>query len=268
MPKRDEVFCAYRAFHNRADGSPDAEYTNKAYLKHLGEKGISWCIQDPSGTVNVLIGRVAELSKQVFDRAYSALKADNPTISDEIVRGGGKYIIPIRYPLTRMVADGYVAIGDSAFMTIPMLGSGIENSMCAACILSEILLKTKSAKKENLWQYQVAYYKHIGARHVGIDVLKRWLLSSDNDDLSFLFKKKIVNDKIMFCGATGQLIFLSPKEMLDKVAKGYAKIGLLLSLNNLLIKTHKAERVGLEIPEVYDEAKISEWEKRIEKFFE
>lgn len=147
-PRSNEIFVAYRAFHKKADGVKDPQNTNKAYLKHLGEEGISWSIIDPAGTVNVLIGRAGELPKSTFDRAYKALKASNPIISDEIVRGGRTCIIPIRYPLTRMVADGYAAIGDAAFMTIPMIGSGIENSMKAACILADTIIKSNSVKRK------------------------------------------------------------------------------------------------------------------------
>lgn len=96
----------------------------------------------------MLIGRAGELPKETFDRAYKALKASNPIISDEIVRGGRTCIIPIRYPLTHMVADGYAAIGDAAFMTIPMIGSGIENSMKAACILADTIIKSNSVKRK------------------------------------------------------------------------------------------------------------------------
>ena len=152
MPQKNEIFVAYRSFNKKVEGVKDPENTNRAYLKHLGEEGISWSILDPAGTVNILIGRAGELTKDTFDRAYKALKASNPIISDEVVRGGINCIIPIRYPLTRMMTDGYVAIGDAAFMTIPMIGSGIENSMKAACILADTIIESGSVKKEDLWQ--------------------------------------------------------------------------------------------------------------------
>ena len=38
-----------------------------------------------------------------------------------------------------MVADGYAAIGDSAFMTVPVIGSGIANALKAAKILADAI---------------------------------------------------------------------------------------------------------------------------------
>lgn len=252
-------------FHKKADGVKDPQNTNKAYLKHLGEEGISWSIIDPAGTVNVLIGRAGELPKETFDRAYKALKASNPIISDEIVRGGRTCIIPIRYPLTRMVVDGYAAIGDAAFMTIPMIGSGIENSMKAACILADTIIKSNSVKKEDLWKYEVEYFKLRGGDHVGIDILKRWLLGAKPQDLDWLFEKGVVDDGNMAAGATGKLIVLSPKDLVVKVARGWTRLPLLLAMNNMLMRAKKAAKIAKEIPETYDDAKIAKWESKIEK---
>ena len=263
-PQKNEIFVAYRAFHKKADGVKDPENTNKAYLKHLGEEGISWSIIDPAGTVNVLIGR-AELPKETFDNALSALKRSNPIIGDEIVRGGINCVIPIRYPLTRMVADGYVAIGDAAFMTIPMIGSGIENSMKAACILADTIIENRSVDKKDLWKYQVRYYRLRGADHVGVDVLKRWLLGAKPSDLDWLFEKGVVDDSNMAAGATGRLIVLSPKDLVQKVVRGYTRLPLLLRMNSMLMRSKKAAKIAKRIPEEYDENKISKWETKIEK---
>ena len=164
-----------------------------------------------------------------------------------------------------MVADGYAAIGDAAFMTIPMIGSGIENSMKAACLLADVIIKSDSVKKEDLWKYEVEYFKLRGADHVGIDILKRWLLGAKPADLDWLFEKGVVDDSNMAAGATGKLIVLSPKDLVVKVARGWTRLPLLLAMNNMLMRSKKAAKIAKRIPKTYDEAKISKWESKIEK---
>ena len=264
-PCDNEIFVAYRAFFDKKEGVSDPQSTNRAYLKHLGEEGISWSILDPAGTVNVLIGRAGKLPKDTFENALCELKRSNPVIGDRVVRGGIKCVIPIRYSLTRMVFDGYVAIGDSAFMTIPMIGSGIENSMKAGCILADVIIASKSVDKRALWQYQVQYYRLRGADHVGVDVLKRWLLGAKPADLDWLFEKGVVDKKDMAAGATGKLITLKPKDLIVKVARGYTRLPLLLAMNSMLSRSEKASKTAKRIPETYDEKKIAKWEKKIEK---
>lgn len=267
MPNKDEIFVAYRGFHKKVDGVADPKNSNRAYLKHLGKCGISWSILDPSGTVNVLIGRTGNLDGEGFNQAYSALKASNPNISNDVVRGGIKCIIPIRRPLEVMVADGYVAIGDSAFMTIPMIGSGIENSMRAGCILADTIISSQSCSPSALWRYQVKYYLDRGAKHIGVDVLKRWLLSCDAKDLDWLFEKGIVSAKDMAYGATGRLLKLSFAELLAKAVKGIANVPLLLKMSAMLSKCNRVARIGRAIPKEYDVKKIKRWKNKIEKSF-
>jgi len=265
-PFKSEIFDAYRSFNKIKEGmSPDPVHTNKAYLKHLGNDGISWSIADPSGTINILIGRQGKLTDEAYQEAYEALKKSNPYISDEVVRGGYKCIIPIRYPLSRMVGDGYVAIGDAAFMTIPMIGSGIENSMKAGAELAHVIIKKQSVKKEDLWDFQVRYYMKRGANHIGVDILKRWLLSADPADVDWLLNKKVVSAKNMADAATGHLIILSFPELLEKVARGFTRLNLLLPMALMLNSTLKAAKIGKQIPKKYDDAEIDKWTKKIEK---
>ena len=264
-PDGTEIFVAYRGFHKKVEGVGDPAATNKAYLKHLGEDGISWSILDPAGTVNVLIGRQGKLSKETFNRAYEALKRSNPIIDDEVVRGGIECIIPIRFPLLRMVGDGYVAIGDAAFMTIPMIGSGIENSMKAGVELADVILKKQSVNKEDLWEYEVTYFKKRGAEHLGVDILKRWLLGAKPDDIDWLFGKKVVDEKNMADAATGHLIILSPKDLVVKATRGISRLPLLLKMALMLNKTKKVAKLGKKIPKVYDERAIDKWSAKVER---
>jgi len=268
MPAEDEIFVAYRGFHAMDKSVKAPENPNRAYLKHLGEKGISWSLIDPSGTVNVLIGRVGKLDDETFDRAYAALKKSNPEITDEVVRGGIRCIIPIRRPLTKMMTDGYAAIGDSAFMTIPMLGSGIESSMKAACMLADVIIKNNSCDKKVLWQYQREYYLKRGAEHIGVDLLKRWLLECAPENLDWLFEKGIVGANDIAGGATGGLMKLGFKDIVVKACKGISRLPLLLELSGVFNKCTKVTKIGKAIPEEYDEEEIVKWENKIKAFFE
>ena len=95
----NEVFTVYRAFVKTATGEKLPEnHKKKVYLKYLGMPGISWCICEPDGLVNILIGRVGKMHESEFKNALLKLKKSNPVISDEIVMGGEFGRIPVRYP--------------------------------------------------------------------------------------------------------------------------------------------------------------------------
>ncbi|NMP37825.1 MAG: NAD(P)/FAD-dependent oxidoreductase [Clostridiales bacterium] len=268
MPAPDEVFHVYRAIFEPAPGvEPPVEFTKKVYLKHLGESGISWCFLEPDGNVNVLIGRTVRLEKGTLDNALNKLREENPIIGTKIVRGETTATIPIRYTLPRMVGEGYAAVGDAAFMTIPLIGSGIANSLRAGDMLASIVLKEKSTGITTLWRYQAEYYKKIAAGNVCVDIIKRMLLGSDPNLLRLLFDNGVIDKEDMQSISSGKALTMTPKKILMKIIKGWRCLGLLIKLKNAVATGEKAEAFARMIPEYYDETAINAWQKTLDGFF-
>lgn len=270
LPEK-ELFTAYRGFYNRVEGLPDPEHTNKAYLKHLGEEGISWCIWDvPSNTMNVLVGRIGIMSKDTFDHAFEALKRDNPLIGDTLVRGGEWCTIPVRRPISRFAIDGYALLGDSAFMTIPMLGSGMASSMVAAKILSEVIAEggDEYYSAKALYPYQVRFMREMGSRHTGVDFLKEWLLTADNKSVDFLFKKHVLSEEDLKTVCVGELLKLTPSFMIKKAIKGISNLPLLLKMAGMLGRVNRAVKLAASIPTEYDKDAFATWQNKYNSLFE
>ncbi|MCR4661276.1 MAG: hypothetical protein K5765_04640 [Clostridia bacterium] len=263
-PDDNEVFVVTRTFYEHNPGVEMPKETNKAYLLHLGEKGISWCITTDD-EVDILIGRVGALPDKSKVEGLKDLQKDNPILSDKKIKGGDVCVIPVRYPISRMVANGYALVGDSAFMTIPMMGSGVAAGLLAVSMLADTIEKNDSTTIDNLWNYQVAFVK----RHLtfyGIDVLKRWLLQTDAKDIDFLFEKGIINQEIM-AGGTGGEMKLGLGAILGIVWKGKSKLGLLIKLAKQLPKMDKVGKLADTIPETFDEAKAKEWQDNLDNFY-
>ena len=263
-----DAFTVYRAFVKIAVGEKLPEnHKKKVYLKYLGMPGISWCICEPDGLINILIGRVGEMPEKEFKNALLKLKKANPFISDEIVMGGKFGRIPVRYPLTKMVGRGYVAIGDCAFMTIPLTGSGISNSLRAGHILAEEIIKNKSVSVETLWKYQVRYYEKIGAEHFFVDYVKRTLLMSDNEDIKYIFESGIITENDLCNFSSGKGLKFTPHELMFKLCKCIKKSYFVMTILGALMKGLKAKNQAMKIPQNYDEEKIKLWQAKIEGLF-
>ncbi len=260
--KADEYFSVYRAFFSASENVKMPEkHRKKLYLKHLGEKGISWCICEKNGMINVLIGRVGEMSNETFENAMTELRKDNPIIGEKLLRGGKFATIPIRYPLTKMVGDGYAAIGDCAFMTIPLIGSGIANSLRAGQILGEKIAKHGNTDVDTLWEYQKEYYKKIGAEHFTVDSLKRALLDADSNDIKYIFECGVLTEEDMLAISNGGSFKIS----IGKIFKVLRRPNFVGKLLKAAIKGIAAQKSALKIPEKYDEKTIAEWQKKCER---
>lgn len=266
----DTIFLR-RTFFERPEGTKRPEHTNKAYLKHMEENGISWCLlSHDEKAADVLIGRMGELGDEVYNRALNDLKKENDIIGDKVLKGGQLLQIPVRHPLPRLVADGYVLLGDSACMTIPMLGSGLASGMRAAKILSEVIEKPDGERFSigNLYRYQMRFMREIGGEFAAVDLMKNWLLQSKEGQADFLLESGVVTESMLKDSAMGKALKPTLAEMAAAGIRGRRRIPLLLQMVALLQKMIKERKIAENMPGSYDEEAFSKWEKKYEKAFE
>ncbi len=262
------TFQVRRIFVKRNNNAPDPKHTHTLYMRHLGEKGITWVADDKeNGVVDVLVGRTGELSDETYKRALDDVMNDFPIITDEITVGGELVTIPIRHVTAKLVADGFVLLGDSAFMTIPMMGSGMASSILAAKILSEVLAGKDDFSKENLYRYQVQFMKENGGKNSGIDVLKNWMIDIDANALDFLMNKKIIGEKEFSAAGSGNGIKLGFSDIMQKVKAGFFRMPLLFKLISGVSKMKKQMAIAAEIPTEWDEKEFNAWRTKYEANF-
>ena len=223
---RNEKITIYRAFYNVAS-EEEVEAKFKVMLFKGGELGINWVASEENHT-DVLIGRFEDFDIEKVESFTEYLRQDNPRLGREKLRGGQFVEIPVRQQLAVMVADGYAAIGDSAFMTVPLIGSGIANSLKAAAMLAQTVIKDKDCAftAETLWKYQVEYYKQLGAGLAPLACAKLLLLSLTPQEVDFVIDSGIINqdDVTMDADFTslGSSMKIDPKDLVNK-AKGVCR---------------------------------------------
>lgn len=257
-----ECFYAYRAYFDKLPAAePDVKY--EVFLKPGGEKGISWVITW-GDEVDVLIGRMQPPSKQELEAELEKMRQFSPQIGHKVLRGGEIGQIPVRRPLSVMVCDGYAAIGDSAYMTLPMTGSGICASMRAGMILADVVSKDVNDEfsAKTLWEYNKRYILHFGLNFAAIDILKNILICMEADGINFLFDKNIITESDMSFGK-GQGGSMSFYDMASRAFKGIGNLPVLLRTAGALSKGDAAKKAYREIPKEYDEAAVIKWKEDV-----
>ena len=263
--RRDQYFSAFRAFFSREQPRPQkGPWTT--YFFPLGHKGIAW-IADEEEYFDMLFGHLADNSRAVAEEVRQWLLPLHPEMRGEICRGGQVVQIPVRRPISRMAADGYAAIGDAAAMTIPLIGSGICNSIRAAILLAETVLNSAGdCSKEALWPYQAAYMRRVGAPHAALDVLKAYMLSMPVDKLDALFEHRLIEEADMVGVRNGNGLKLTPGQMVVKGLRGAGHLPTLLRMSGTLAKSQKLAAHAMAIPEEYDEALVRAWAETYDAF--
>ncbi len=269
-PNKNEKFYVYRAFYNKATKNP-VEDKYKVCLLPEGKLGIGWIATEEEYT-DLLIGRFEPFDMAEVERSAEYFRTRNESLGTELVRGGQFVEIPVRQSISIMVANGYAAIGDSAFMTVPIIGSGIANSLRAAPILAKAVMDDRSETytAQSLWQYQYKFYKYLGAGLAPLATVKLLLTRITPQQLDYIFDKGILTWREMTITAdsTGIGDFLhfsfdmpkravaivKDKDLLKKLLKVVADIGKVMALCSTL-------------PKEYNKTKVKQWAESYDKIF-
>lgn len=258
-----ECFYAFRGYFDKVPGhDPDVAY--EIFLMHQGERGISWVVTKDD-YVDVLIGRMAPMSKTKLAKTLDEMRAFSPQIGEKLLRGGTQEQIPVRRPLSVMVCDGYAAVGDAAYMTVPMTGSGICASMRAGILLAETVMEDKDEvySRETLWNYNRKYILHFGQNFAAIDILKNIMLCTEVEGVNFLFDKGIITENDMSFGKGKTEGGMSFSDMVARATRGISNLPVLLRTAGALTKGDNVKKVYQSIPETYDEKAVLKWKQDV-----
>ncbi len=272
-PVKFERFYVYRAFYEK-DMSVEVINKYRVLLFYQGKLGISWVADDGEYT-DVLIGRFNEFQMDEVEKTLVSLRSEFPDLGEKKLRGGQFVQIPVRQPLGVLVADGYAAIGDSAFMTVPIIGSGIANSMKASAILAETIMadKDETYSAETLWKYQREFYSKMGNGLAPLALIKLLLTKLTPAELDYVFATGILNADDMTITADSTSLFamvkgmLTPESLKDKIKGLAGNPTVLVKVMSMIKDIAAVYAVTTAMPIKYDVKTVRKWVKAYNKCF-
>lgn len=253
----------YRAFYDRAD-MREVRDKFKVVLFAGGVRGISWIATEEQYT-DLLIGRFEDFDLDEVERFSDFLRQSNPQLGHRVMRGGQFVQIPVRQPLSVMVWNGYAAIGDSAFMTVPLIGSGIANALRAARLLADTVLADTYGRFdcETLWPYEVRYFQTLGRGLAPLAAAKRLLLHMTPQDIDYFFESGTLNEDNITMTADFHSLFdlirPDPVDLLHKAQKVCKNKAAMKKLLACVPKITGAMACCAAIPRQWNERAVRRW---------
>lgn len=266
-----ERIYIWRAFFNKTAEVKENKF--RVYLAPNNKLQLCWVADDETHT-DVLIGRFQPFNMDDVEEILTFLRKKNPDIGEELLRGNQFVEIPLRQPLSVLVWDGYAAIGDSAFMTIPLIGSGIANTLKASKILAYAIIADKDGNftKETLWKYQRDFYKKLGRGLAPIAYVMDIFIKSEFEDIDFLFEEKILEPVhlAMSEDTNNLLAFMStikPHNAMYKLFILRKNKRLRRNILKMCVKICKATVVTFSMPKKYNQEKVISWSDKYNSCF-
>lgn len=248
----DEIFYAWRGYFNKTEELFTDPESN-VYFYHCNHRGMDWAITK-EGYMDILVGGFGELSKDDVMTALRDFRVEYPFLGTELISGGRLEKIPLGKSLPVFVYNGYAAVGNSAYMTEPLSGSGIDLSIYAGKLLAEtVLVCDDEYTVENLWMYNYLYIKHQSEKRYNSAIIKNLMASLDGSDIDYLMEKKIMTQKEIAGTGKTTVFNILAKALVIFRPRLYKPLILMLR------KMRLTKKLKATLPEGYSKTAVENW---------
>jgi digeranylgeranylglycerophospholipid reductase len=221
---RDDLEATGRYIYNFDVADQDNTFFDPDYcIIHLDQKlapgGYGWVFPKGKDKANIGLG----VQQKAFERRnkemgiHKDLKRlideyveinpviTNPKIANSEMDEGnawGTWQVSVRRQNDCMVANGYMLVGDSAWMPKPLDAGGIGPAIIAATIAGHdavYAIESEDITEKGLWKYNKNYVTDYGYKTAGLEVFRRMLQGLTNEQIDYGMKhflSKMDIDKI------------------------------------------------------------------------
>ena len=221
---REDLEATGRYIYNFDIAERDDTFFNPDYcIIHLDQKlapgGYGWVFPKGKDKVNIGLG----VQQKAFERRNKemGIHKDLKTLIDDYVQinpvianpkiadsdkdegnGWGTWQVSVRRQNDCMVANGYMLVGDSAWMPKPLDAGGIGPAIIAATIAGKDAveaIESEDVTEKGLWKYNKDYINDYGYKTAGLEVFRRMLQGLTNEQINYGMKhflSKMDIDKI------------------------------------------------------------------------
>ena len=221
---RDDLEATGRYIYNFQLAHEDTTFFDPDYcIIHLDQKlapgGYGWVFPKGKDKVNIGLG----VQQKAFEARNKEMGVHpnlttlideyvqyNPVIKNPVLANGemddgnawGTWQVSVRRQNDCMVANGYMLVGDSAWMPKPLDAGGIGPAIIAATIAGKDAVEAIQANdvsERNLWKYNKNFINDYGYKTAGLEVFRRMLQGLTNEQINYGMKhflSKMDIDKI------------------------------------------------------------------------
>ncbi|MGB9002967.1 MAG: NAD(P)/FAD-dependent oxidoreductase, partial [Nitrosotalea sp.] len=143
---------------------------------------------------NQRLGKSDDVTKLINDYVKINKAIKNPRLSDDpsdSVNVTGNWQVSVRRQNDCLVANGYMLVGDSAWMPKPLDAGGIGPAIVAATIIGKNAVESIEAgdvSERGLWQYNIDFINDYGYKTAGLEIFRRLLQTLTNEQINYGMK--------------------------------------------------------------------------------
>lgn len=139
--------------------------------------------------VSMLINQYVERNKAIANPRLSTDPEDKHNAT-------GNFQVSVRRQNDCMVANGFVLVGDSAWMPKPLDAGGIGPALVAGTIVGKCVVEAIQANdvtEKGLWKYNKEFINEYGYKTAGLEIFRSLIQTLTNEQISYGMKHFLGN---------------------------------------------------------------------------
>lgn len=212
-----------------------------------------------------------EYAEEVFKEHFSK----NAKVPEYTLLKVEKGMTPYHRTLYSTVDDGFIAMGDTAFLTKPTCGEGCTSSLfhgqIAVDVIGNLLRGNKPLTKENMWSINTRYMRAQGKEFDSMRALLKGVIAINYDEAEYLFNNDILfSEKILGGIDDGLNLGLGDiAKIVSGIIKGIAKSKIKVSTVKKLVKGLMQSGEVTKLYDVYPETidGFEDWKVKADKLW-
>jgi len=243
--KDEDVEVCYREIREVKETISDPGFC-KIYLDlQRFPGGYCWIFPKSSNTVNVGLGVAMIKGFPNPKKLYHEFILSMPFFKGSRALTGGGGLVPTRRPISCMVGNGVIIVGDAACQVNPIHGGGIGPSMMGGVKAGEVIIKALEkgdVSRRGLWSYTGMFMEFYGAKQAGLDIFRMFLQRLTDKEMNYGMRHHLITDEDLLKASMGEDLKLNITEKTSRLFKGLGSLSLLKKLNTTakLMKEIKA----------------------------
>ena len=262
--KNEDVVICYREIRDVKEQISDPTFCEIYLNLQRVPGGYYWIFPKSPTKVNVGLGVAMTKGFPNPKNLFHDIILSMPFFKDSRALTGGGGHVPTRRPLSSMVGNGVLIVGDAACQVNPIHGGGIGSSMMGGAKAGEVIseaLEIEDVSRERMWSYTGKFMEVYGAKQASLDIFRILLQRLTDEEMNYGMEHHLITDEDLLKTSMGEDVKLNITEKTRRIFKGIGDLSLLRKLNSTanLMKIIK----GLYRNYPSSPEGLGEWEEKV-----
>ncbi|MGI0097712.1 MAG: NAD(P)/FAD-dependent oxidoreductase, partial [Nitrosopumilaceae archaeon] len=148
---------------------------------------------------NKRLGKNDNVSSLIEEYLHRNKAIKNPRLSTDPIdknNATGNFQVSVRRQNDCLVANGYILVGDSAWMPKPLDAGGIGPALVAGTLIGKVVaeaIESGDVTEKGLWNYNKEFINEYGYKTAGLEIFRRLIQTLTNDQISYGMKHFLGN---------------------------------------------------------------------------